>query len=166
MEDVVPEHGAYRGINQAYGFPTIVILRDPANWLASTFKHPKTTAVRVRKKMRKYRLMLEMAVRAPAPKDVVFINYNRFIADASYRALLADKLRLNSLEEAEGALTRVPDFGGGSSFEGLTGSASHDVEQRWRQYEHDSAYHRALSTPGVRAMATQFFCKDYLAFLD
>lgn len=166
MEDVVPDHFAYRGLCKAYGFPVVVILRDPANWLASTFRHPKTTPARIRNKLGKFRRLLEMAVRNPVHENVVFINYNQFIADAPYRVRLANDLGLISLEQADSALERVPDFGGGSSFEGLAEQASLDVEQRWRQYEHDSAYRQALSDPVLRRMANEFFGKDYLAFLN
>ena len=163
MEDIVPSDFAYRKLNNAYRVTPIIILRDPANWLASTLKFRKTTPGKARYKVARYERLLRLAIHEGSKYQC--IDFNRFVADVRYRERLASRLDMPFFKEAESALNEVPDFGGGSSFNGRSGVSVENVNQRWREFYNDPFFLSLLSSRRLRALALEFFGKDYLEFL-
>jgi len=166
VEDVLPTVTGYRSLCVRYGNPMIIILRDPANWLASTLKHSKSNRRMVKRKVDMLKNLLDIGIRSSKLPNAAVVNFNRFIVDSSYREDLAERLGLMSLDNAESALHNVPDFGGGSSFGGHDHSTVADVSQRWRTYENDPFYRSLLADRELRSLSEEYFGRDYLKFLD
>jgi hypothetical protein len=141
---------------------TIVILRDPANWLASFKKHyenhPNLTQKLINGMMM-YKKHLRFALQHidnPTPFTHI-INYNEFIQNQSYRALTSKKLGIHNLQNAESTLATIPENGGGSSFTKL--QANPEVDTRWQTYRTDTAYLNLLNDKELIHLSTQFFKK-------
>src|SRR5690606_33824407 len=96
----------------------VLVLRDPANWLASSLAHGRASPEELVEKRDRLIQYLEHAlgVKDHLGAPAVAVDFPRFTVDASYRAALAVTLDLTALEAAEAALDAVPSFGGGSSF--------------------------------------------------
>ena len=162
MEDVLPTEINYKYLCKKYQQPIIIILRDPANWLASSLKHPKFNNGQIKAKLKKYERFLELAFNKSEFHQMYFISFNRFILDYSYRSDLAKKLNLGSIALAEEALNRVPDFGGGSSFEGNSSINSIDVCDRWKEYETDEFFRMSMKNDRLNLLSKEFFGQDFI----
>jgi hypothetical protein len=141
---------------------TIVILRDPANWLASFKKHYENHPNLNQKlinAMMMYKKHLRFALQHidnPTPFTHI-INYNEFIQNQSYRALTSKKLGIHDLQKAESTLATIPENGGGSSFTKL--QANPKVDTRWQTYRTDTVYLNLLNDKELIHLSTQFFKK-------
>lgn len=126
------------------------ILRDPANWLASSLAHQKHSLEQLRINIENLKYNLRQALCSDAPS----INYNRFVCDVSYRKKIASEFGLPSFDEAEKALSHTPDFGGGSSF---SNNDSSDFFSRWRKYENDSRFIKLLDDDELIELSKEYF---------
>jgi hypothetical protein len=136
----------------------VVILRDPANWLASSLRHGLHSKETLRGNIgilkEHLRFAGELATSANA--RAIAINFNRFTDDEAYRRTLADRIGLTSFDRAEQALHHTPDFGGGSSFKNVRGQ-SRDVSDRYLEYREDGFFQGALDDPELVMLAGAFF---------
>ncbi|MEO1132189.1 MAG: hypothetical protein AAFX40_05710, partial [Cyanobacteria bacterium J06639_1] len=136
---------------------TILVLRDPANWLASSFSHGRSSREFVMRKLGLFIEYLEKAVAAIHQPDphLISVNYNQFISDRAYRTQLAEKLHVKDFENAEEALGMTVKFGKGSSFKGDRRSKS--TLERWQIYRDDEVYRDTLKHARLRELSQQFF---------
>jgi len=148
----------------------IVIVRDYANIMASRyqrFARPRKPPLGWRLSNDTTRVWLEHAellAQSDQPKSpVVGINYNHWSTDADYRSRLASRLGIGSAPLP----LRVPDFGGGSSFDGkaLDGKANNmNLLKRWRDISPDivKPYRNVLeaASPTLRAYNKRLFGID------
>ena len=128
----------------------VMILRDPFNLFASRIKSKLlrghytchgakpisvTTLKRIYKQHAREFFRQKTNLHQP-----LLINYNRWVADLSYRASLADELALPFTDKG---FTRVAKVAGGSSFDGLQwdGKAHNmKVNSRWKEFAEDESY--------------------------
>ena len=166
MEDIAPDDPLYADTSGVARRQNFLILRDPANWLASTRRHGKWGPAELRRKADIYLRTLRAAQASAAHHDTVVIRFNDFVADPGYRAALSARIPGHTLDRAETALSEVPDFGGGSSFDGNAGVAGQGVTYRWRTYAADAEFRTLLSGSELRQLAGEVFGEDHLTFLD
>ncbi len=135
---------------------TIIIIRDPANWLASSLEHGRSTKKQIQKKIEIFIDFLELAngVRS-VKKDMVIINYNKFISSRSYRGSIASALGLMSLERAETALVNTPNFGGGSSFS--ENKKRSRITERWRDYQSNKNFVELLNNKKLVELSIKYW---------
>lgn len=136
----------------------ILILRDPANWLASSLRHGLHSRETLRGNVAILKEYLTLANdrAASANGGAVVINFNRFTEDDAYRRALAERIGLASFERAETALQHTPDFGGGSSFKDVRGQ-SRGVSDRYLEYQDDEFFQSVLRDAELMALAETFF---------
>lgn len=163
FEDKNPSMTLCRRLEKKYASQSIVILRDPFNWLASAMKHNWHGPERLRYKIcllkEKLRIALDPKTDVNHHRMRLFIDYNKFITDASYREILASKLDLLSLDNAEIALTKVPKFGGGSSFSGFNSTKVDNSEflKRWKHFTHNKLYRSLICDQELLQLSREFF---------
>lgn len=165
-EDIAPQSFLYRDFGGAIPARVFLILRDPGNWMASTFRMGKWSQPDFERKLRVYEKSLQFYRDRKNDPLWSFISFNQFVADPTYRQALSDSLTGHNFDRAEPALGITPDFGGGSSFFGMQGSAGAGVEERWRDYKNNPNFRKLLSGRALRQNAEAFFGSDYLTFLD
>jgi hypothetical protein len=136
----------------------IIILRDPANWLASSLRHGMhgNETLKANIKILKEYLRFANGLEATGGSHGTAINFNRFTEDESYRRMIAEKLNLVSFKRAEEALQHTPDFGGGSSFNDRQGR-SNGVHDRYLEYRDDAFFREALKEPELITLVETFF---------
>lgn len=166
VEDIHPADASYSAFGGAAPAGVFVILRDPANWLASTFRMGRWTVGDFERKVDVYLRTLRFCLANRDRPACHIIRFNDFVSDADYRKALSASLPGHDLARSERALDEVPDFGGGSSFSGLTEKAGSGIGERWQAYAADADFLRLLKTPGLRALSEAFFGRDHLHFLD
>ncbi|WP_347100783.1 hypothetical protein [Sagittula stellata] len=165
-EDICPLDPSYRDFGGSIPQKAIVILRDPANWLASTFRMGRWAAKDFERKVGIYRQTLQFCLENRGNPQWSFICFNDFVSSPDFRKALSTEFADHDLSRAERALDEVPDFGGGSSFSGLSDKVGTSVQERWHAYIDDPDFLRLLRTPDLRPLSKSFFGRDYLHFLD
>ncbi len=168
LENYTPEQAARQwrdllasGPGQAVPFlrdalRIVVIVRNPFNMLASVLKglkepvHPNhLRLVEAGAAWTAYaREALGETQYLAGLGTVVPLFYDRWFADAAYRAELADRL---GLEHDDSGLGEMSVNGMGSSFEGLSQSDPRklNVLERWKAYRGNPEYCQALSQPDL-----------------
>ena len=132
----------------------IVILRDPANFIASYFKYVGEDVKHTRKVISTYISYLKLFEN----KDtLLFINFNKFVSDESYRKIISNEISNHSHTLADATLSDVSDFGGGSSFSKLQKSPK--VFDRWEHYRDNKAYKDLLRDKELIRLSKLFFDK-------
>jgi hypothetical protein len=136
----------------------IVILRDPANWLASSLRHGMHSKETLRSNIGILKDYLRFAggLTATANSRAIAINFEKFTGDEAYRRTIAERIGFTSFERAEEALQHTPDFGGGSSFKDARGRSS-GVHDRYLEYREDGFFQAVLSDPELVMLAEAFF---------
>jgi hypothetical protein len=136
----------------------IVILRDPANWLASSLRHGLHSKETLRDNIGILKEYLRFAggLTATANSRAIAINFERFTGDEAYRRTIAERIGFTSFERAEEALQHTPDFGGGSSFKDARGRSS-GVHDRYLEYRADGFFRATLDDPELIELAGAFF---------
>jgi hypothetical protein len=122
----------------------VVLMRDPFNLFASQLKSSMDRP-RYASGLSMAQLYLSYISEHVGSTNVLdgeklFILYNRWRSDKSYRESIAGRLGLTISERA---LDKVPKYGGGSSFEGrwADGNGSQmRTHERWMHYKDDSRY--------------------------
>ena len=155
VESVSLKSGSFKNLLKKFRPLTIVIVRDPANWLASSLAHGQAKAT-LSKNIQVLKEYLQFSLDAISENepDCLSIDYTKFIASENYRNRLASRLGVTEVEEAEKALTSTPDFGGGSSF-GKTETTT--TLCRWMKYQDNPFFRSALADAHLIELAHQFF---------
>lgn len=133
----------------------LLILRDPFNTLASRLKQGKASSAVVEMWKGYAREFVGDSHRLRA--DKVAINYNRWCANAEYRAELAATL---DLADPELGVDQVSNIGGGSSFDrtsydGRAGAMR--TAERWRHFQDDREFRRFFADPEVIELSERIF---------
>jgi len=141
----------------------IVILRDVYNWLASSMFHSGSGRERLHKRLILHKEICQYVL-SRSEEDVVFISYNDFISSAEYRERLAGKLGIVDLRNNQ--IERIPDFGGGSSFDQLKLPNSVGNESpflnRWRSLAGNAFAIELLDSNLVRTLNLELFNVDFM----
>lgn len=126
---------------------TVTILRDAFNTFASVRRGKKRWQRRLNtfyKDHWKVYAREFLGESRHLPADTIHISYNHWFLSADYRREIATRF---GFEDTEKGLDEVPEYGGGSSFEGRefqNKASAMDVLNRWRHFEDDPVYLRAL----------------------
>ncbi len=150
VEDFPHNSKYFNIIKEKFKPKTFLILRDPANWLASSIAHDKHSFAQLKINLENYKSY----IRAALDEDVLSINYTNFIQDIEYRKALAEIFSINEFENAEKALHRTPDFGGGSSF---SKGEDTDFLSRWKRYKDDARFIDLLNDAELIQLAKRYF---------
>ena len=143
----------------------VIVMRDPYNLIAS----------RLQAKPRNFSMLEVYSQRYSLPKlwisyakeclgetnmlknNKLFINYNKWFQNLSYRQEIANQLNLTFSDDG---LNDISESGRGSSFDGeiYTGKASKmDVMNRWKSYTDNSLYRNLLQTDDLQAYSAKLF---------
>lgn len=151
---------------------TVLLLRDPYNLFASRMK--------TRDNMPDNEFAINIAPREDALIDavrslwlqhakeflrltsilgceVVRVNYNLWVFDAEYRATIANALGVQSCERA---MTQIPRYGFGSSFEGYRNGVLRNrigLLHRWRHYEDNPHFKQFIMDSELSELSFQIF---------
>ena len=90
-------------------------------------------------------------------QNKILVNYNKWIADVSYRKSLAHKLNLNFSDQA---FDSVPEVGGGSSFDGTSisgASLRKSVTERWKTCQDNEEYLKLFQDRRIVDLADRIF---------
>lgn len=139
---------------------TILIMRDPFNWLASYFQ--KRWGVNNQLMTLYMDHLIEYIGETNRLGDKVTINYNRWFVDKEYRQSIIQKLGFDKLNDS--ALNYVPNEGGGSSFDGTKFQGNGhkmDVLRRWTNYVHKPEYNKWLKWPRLMKFTQRIWPKLY-----
>lgn len=148
---------------------TLLILRDPYNWLASWYAWQDDLGVRFRqdevfrnhtislwKKYARLYIKWSGGESHDANQKQVPVNYNRWTVDVEYRRELAHTLGLPFSDKGR---EKVSINGYGSSFSGTAfnrKASGLKVLERWKVFQDDPHYH-ALFDSEMIALAKQIF---------
>jgi hypothetical protein len=145
---------------------SILILRDPYNFFASRIRVEENHSLICTSLDPRHLPLLrdqwiehaeEFTGRTRHLPDLVTIDYVRFVGDAAYRADLASRL---GIVPDDAILSRVPDFGAGSSFDGLRhdGDArSMALLDRWRHYADHPLFRALMADPRIETLAREIY---------
>jgi hypothetical protein len=156
LEDISLRDPNIQRLDESVDSSTILILRDPSNWLASSIQHGRSSKSHLIKKRKTLTEYLEQATSAKRyiNGSVAAIDYNKFITCRDYRKNLAHQLKLLSFEAAEKAIQNTPKFGGGSSFKGIERNSTLD---RWQYFREDEFYRDVLNNQLLVDLSIEFF---------
>ena len=127
----------------------ILVLRDPWNWIASRMKTGGSLVQGMEIIVKRYIQHCECALKSISytQNKLHIINYNDWFTDETYRASLANTLKLNKGATNNG-INILSVRGGGSSFDGTkfqNKAQQMDVLNRWKFFK-DSEYFNDLIT--------------------
>ncbi|MFT4678725.1 MAG: hypothetical protein ACI84C_002237 [Flavobacteriales bacterium] len=144
----------------------LLFIRDPFNLFASRFvwKDPQGEAFRTDQNYRDHVVQLWKDVakeyldgESPAHRKRVNINYNQWFRDEAYRRDLAAQM---GLTYRAGQREKVPEHGGGSSFEAQDkdGSGSKlKVLERWKNVAHEADYRAIFQDKELIELSEKIF---------
>jgi len=143
---------AKRIIGESRERRTATILRDAFNTFASVRRGKKRWQRRLTTFYRRHwkiyaREFLGETHHLPA--GTMHISYNEWFVSELYRRRLAESFGFDYTEKG---LDEVPQYGGGSSFEGRAfqnRASAMDVLNRWRHYANDPIYREALDAETI-----------------
>lgn len=143
-----------------YSHPTtvLIILRDPANWLASTLHRGVSTKRQILDNIPIFCEYLDLSTSEKSPLsniDFLTVNYNIFINDSDYRMQLFKLLGLYDRKSAEDSLKVIPEFGGGSSFKEEI--SSYNRHERWKYYVNDNFFQEILRNERLIHLSKCYF---------
>ena len=143
---------------------TIIIMRDPFNWLASHMAKRWGTNNQL---LTLYMSHLnEFLGETNHLGDKICVNYNRWFADQEYRKEISKQVGFAKFHDS--GINNVPSEGGGSSFDGvrLRGSARKmKVLDRWRNFAREEKYQKWIQWPELIEKANLVWpemCDRYL----
>lgn len=144
----------------------LIVLRDPANFLASLMKMNGERKRNYKRLMKIYKEYLRIS-NSTEIKSFLFINYNEFIINENYRKSISKKIKNHNFQKADEALNHIPKFGGGSSFSGVTGEISPETQfTRWKNYMHNQKYLSLLKDPELKILSKSFFGNNLPGYLE
>lgn len=133
----------------------IIVLRDPANFIASFLKLYGVNSKKTKRVIKVYKSYLKLYVDQKENSQILFINFNQFVQNFTYRRKISISIKDHKFERANKCLEEVSDFGGGSSFTKL--KPTPDVFNRWKFYHHSDYYKELCSDKELINLATNFF---------
>lgn len=151
--DSVPFAAARRGESRREH--NVIVLRDPYNWLASRLKgnFPVNDCV-----LEAWKSQAREALgRSQQLDNPLLVNYNRWFSDDEYRHSLSRQLHLTP---TDATFDYMPDFGGGSSFEGFAyQNRAHEMNvlERWKVFANDAAYRKFFADPELVELGQELF---------
>lgn len=134
----------------------VLVLRDPYNLFASLLRAGRMTTETAPFYVRLWKQHAHHFARGEDGDGhpLVPASYNAWCRDAAYRVELGRRLGFST---DGGALSHVPSYGGGSSFQGTaTPGETLQTETRW-QYYCQEAWYRDLFDDELRALARELF---------
>ncbi len=144
----------------------LLLIRDPFNLFASRYvwKDPQGEAFRTDQDYRDRIVGLWKEVAkdflkssSPPHRNRVNINYNQWFGDEDYRKDLAAQM---GLTYKAGVLDKVPEHGGGSSFEAQDkdgAGTSLKVLERWKNVAHEEVYRAIFQDQELIELSTKIF---------
>lgn len=162
FEDVEIEEMLLRKFLKKYKPTIILIVRDPYNWLASTLKRKDCNETQLNRKISIFIKYLEQVlhIKEYLPYPSITINYNKWATDIEYRKSICSALKIPFSEKADSSTQEVPDFGGGSSFDGnalLQNNSKDNFLFRWKEYSSDAQYLRLLNNDYLDKLTKSYF---------
>jgi hypothetical protein len=151
----VPFETAARGTSEV--IQSIIILRDPFNWIASRIKSSFAVSTPI---LQAWKSQVSDALGRTRylPSTSCTINYNRWLVDKSYRRDISLRLGLGPSDRG---LRDVGSFGEGSSFDGRSYDGRADemnVGDRWRDYRDDASFRAIFAAdPELEQLSEEFF---------
>lgn len=148
-----------RSVAPHRSYTVLCVARDPFNWLASSLRSRHRAGRFLARRVDRWKEHVEQCSRPETYPfgDFVDVNYNRWVAEPSYRVALSHRL---GLVYSDRGREEVVAFGPGSTFGGtrFDGRASEmAVLARWRKLVDDPRYRRTLGDVKVRDLARSYF---------
>jgi len=146
----------------------VVILRDPLNCLASSVaiyrKGNSGGAERLFHRREILKALLRIALEPETNGSPTIISYNRFVESEEYRAYTAGLFGVRCIKDL--SLEHVPDFAGGSSFQGLAKGSElrGKVTTRYRTMESDPLFRELVADSELIELGKSFFQEDMPAY--
>lgn len=115
---------------------TIILLRDPFNWIASLCASVRRSDAQMKTWATHYQTLTEMATRGDGD---LLVKYNDWFASEEYRKIICDHMGLSFTDKG---INQVPATGEGSSFDyqEYDGKAQEmKVLERWRHVIGDNS---------------------------
>lgn len=144
---------------------TVLIMRDPFNWLASYLKKRWGMNDQL---LSQYMMYLdEFTGVTNYFKDKVCINYNRWFLERDYREKIVKKLGFEELNDR--AINYVPEEGGGSSFDSFKYQRvgrKMQVLNRWKSFMENARFHSFLKWPGLMKKSKTVWPEVYQEFCE
>jgi len=159
FEDPDINDGRFRNLSVRYDPTFVIILRDPYNWIASIMGRKKDKGP-IEKKIELWkRLAYQSVARTDyLSKSVVVVKFNLWVSSYEYRSSICETLGVDLMDDD--VRSRVPDIGGGSSFDKkeFDGRADQmDVLGRWKCYADNDLYRRYTSDRELQDLALELF---------
>jgi len=155
IEDINPLELDYKKLLNAHKVLSFIVLRDPANWLASGLRHGLHDSESLQRNKDTLKMYLKIALhKIMLVKGCQDVNYNRFCQDFDYRCKLSEVFDQFDLDYAEKALDNTPSFGGGSSFKNKKSS---NVFDRWKEYQRDKVFRSILNDRELLELSNAYF---------
>lgn len=163
FEDICPQNRMLANFINRKSPMVIIIVRDPFNWLASTLKHKQYTTQELIKKKSIYisylNTILDSAHRTKS--HIVPIIFNQWATSIEYRRSLCESIDIPFTDIADQSVSEIPDFGGGSSFDGTDATqVKANIFNRWEDYIHDDTFNTILDDSNLKKLALQCFDLD------
>lgn len=139
-----------------------IIIRDPANWLASFMKryHDFYGEERLHflsKNVEMYKMLLQFCVnlKYKSSENFVIIDFTQFSSNSLYRKSLSLLIDKHDFSNAEESLNIIPENGGGSSFTKF--DSNPNVNGRWDYYSNSSTFLQLLDDKELTRLAKDIF---------
>lgn len=152
---------------------TLLILRDPYNWLASWYAWQDELGILFRKDRhyqqytinlwKEYARLYIQCVKGKGAEEIIPVNYNKWTADVGYRQQLANHLGLKFTDKGR---NKMSINGYGSSFDGMAynGRASQlNVLERYKKFENDAGF-QALFDEELKQLSAAIYPEIKLDF--
>lgn len=136
---------------------SIIILRDPFNLLASIYKKWGEKAFSSSAILWKEYAKIFIEYQQNNNDYLCPISYNQWVTDVTYREKIAAKLQITFTDEGK---SEVTNFGGGSSFEGLSSAQqaeNMDVLNRWQQFQDDEIFNSVFKDSELVGLSKDIF---------
>lgn len=122
----------------------ILVLRDPANWLASSMKVGGGCAKNIGLRVSLYKQQIKFSEYCNDESFVHVVNYNKWISDKETRLELARNI---SVGDGDRGWNWLSERGGGSSFDKMKYRKNADemrLGERWKEYKDDLDFKRLM----------------------
>jgi hypothetical protein len=145
--DLVDEYNIldFDQVKKAKRVHTMLVLRDPYNWIASSLKIGGGFTNDIVDRVTLYKKYLKSAVdEINYSWNPIPFNYNKWFKSSNYRKKMAKRL---CIREGDSGLNFVPPNGGGSSFDKQSfkeRAQQMNVLERWKQYKNNPKFKQVL----------------------
>lgn len=132
----------------------ILAMRDPYNWIASSFQTGAGSKHRIIERIALYK---KQALHFDTDPRFIPVNFNSWVSSIEYRKGLAKLLDMPSHEKG---VDEVSPRGGGSSFDKMKyahKAGKMDVLERWRKFEKDEWYLKVINDHALTKIDADHF---------